>query len=140
MGRGECTMDKLQKTREAFHKLGIDGLLITSSFNRRYISNFTGTSGAVLISNDKAIFMTDFRYIEQAKKQCAGFQIVKQKGTIPEEVANVVKQLGIKNLGFEQDYLTYSEFKTYEKMVAAELVPVSGVIEKLRLIKTERRD
>ncbi|TCJ03282.1 M24 family metallopeptidase [Cytobacillus praedii] len=130
-------MEKLQRLRSSFEKLGIDGMLITSTFNRRYMSNFTGSAGVVLISVDQAQFITDFRYIEQATAQCEGYEIVKHAGSIPDEVAAQVKKLGIKKLGFEQDYLTFSAFKTYEKAVQSELVPVSGEIEKLRLIKTD---
>lgn len=130
-------MDKLQKVRESFDKLGIDGLLITSNYNRRYISNFTGTSGVVLIGLSDAKFITDFRYVEQASKQCVGFEIVKHVGTITDEVAEQAKSMGIKKLGFEQDHVTFSSFKTFEKAVEGELVPVSGLIEKIRLIKTD---
>ncbi len=130
-------MEKLTKLREAFGAHGIDGMLITSPYNRRYISNFTGTAGVVLISGDKAQFITDFRYIEQASKQCEGFEIIKFSDTLPKEIAEQVKKLGIKKLGFEEDYLTYSLFKVYEEEVEAELVPVAGLIEKLRLIKTD---
>jgi Xaa-Pro aminopeptidase len=130
-------MGKIEKLRSNFSTHGIDGILITSPFNRRYISNFTGTAGVVLISADKAQFLTDFRYIEQATKQCQGFEIIKITGTIPEEVAVQAKKLGIQKLGFEEDFLTYSSFKLYDKEMEAELVPISGVIEKLRLIKTD---
>lgn len=130
-------MEKIKKLRSHFSTHGIDGILITSPFNRRYISNFTGTAGVVLISADKAQFLTDFRYIEQATKQCQGFEIIKITGTIPEEVAVQAKKLGIQKLGFEEDFLTYSSFKLYDKEIEAELVPISGVIEKLRLIKTD---
>ncbi|WP_284036026.1 aminopeptidase P family protein [Neobacillus sp. 114] len=130
-------MEKLEKLRSSFSVEGIDGILITSPYNRRYISNFTGTAGIVLISADKALFITDFRYVEQAQKQCEGFEIIKFSDTLPKEVAEQAKKLGIQKLGFEEDYLTYSSFKVYEKEVEAELVPVSGLIEKLRLIKTD---
>jgi Xaa-Pro aminopeptidase len=130
-------MEKIEKLRSNFSAHGIDGILITSPFNRRYISNFTGTAGVVLISTDKAQFLTDFRYVEQATKQCQGFEIIKTTGSIPEAVAEQVKQLGIQKLGFEEDYLTFSSFKLYDKEIEAELVPISGVIEKLRLIKTD---
>ncbi|OIK11749.1 Xaa-Pro dipeptidase [Bacillus sp. MUM 116] len=130
-------MMKLEKLRESFAGSGIDGVLITSPYNRRYVSNFTGTAGVVLISSEKALFITDFRYIEQASKQCEGYEIIKFSSTIPEEVAKQAKQLGINKLGFEADYLTFSEFKSYEKVVEGELLPVSGLIEKLRLIKTD---
>lgn len=130
-------MKKLQNLRSSFEKLGIDGMLITSAYNRRYMTNFTGSAGVVLISEEKAQFITDFRYVEQAAKQCQGYEIVKHTGAIPDEIANQAKKLGIKKLGFEQDHLTFSAFKAYEKAVESELVPISGVLEKLRLIKTE---
>jgi Xaa-Pro aminopeptidase len=130
-------MEKLTKLREAFHAAGIDGLLITSSYNRTYMTNFTGSAGVVLISADKALFITDFRYVEQAQKQAVGYEIVQHVGPISEEVAEQVKALGIQKLGFEQDALTYGEFKVYEEKVGTEFVPTSGLIEKLRLIKTD---
>lgn len=130
-------MIKLQKLRESMKQLEIDGILITSEYNRRYMSNFTGSSGVVLITESHAQFITDFRYIQQATKQCEGFEIVQHKAAIPDEVAAQVKNLGIQKLGFEQEHLTYSGFKAYEQAVSAELVPVSGVVEKLRLIKTD---
>lgn len=130
-------MNKLQRVREGLGKLGIDGLLITSEYNRRYISNFTGSSGVVLISLTDAKFITDFRYVEQASKQCEGFEIVKHTGSMQEEVAAQAKLLGIKKLGFEQDHVTYSSYKGFDKAIDAELVPVSGLIEKIRLIKSD---
>lgn len=129
-------MEKLAKLRSNFSNAGIDGLLITSPYNRRYMANFTGTAGVVLISAERAQFITDFRYVEQAAKQCVGFEIVQHTGSIIDEVAEQVKNLGIQKLGFEAEYLTFSSFQVYEKAIAAELVPVSGIIEKLRLIKT----
>lgn len=129
-------MEKLTKLRESFSKAGIDGLLVTSTFNRRYVSNFTGSSGVVLISLDGAKFITDFRYIEQATSQCIGYDIVKHTGNIKEIVSQLVKELGITKLGFESDYLSFTEYKGYEKEVGCELVPISGLIEKIRLIKT----
>ncbi|MEH7522159.1 Xaa-Pro peptidase family protein [Bacillus sp. JJ1503] len=130
-------MEKLQKLRSVLERLGIDGMLITSEYNRRYMTNFTGSAGVVLISGENAQFITDFRYIEQASAECEGYEIVKHAGSIPDEVAEQAKKLGIKKLGFEQDHLTFSAYKAYEKAVDTELVPVSGEIEKLRLIKSE---
>jgi Xaa-Pro aminopeptidase len=130
-------MEKLKKIRKALKNEGLDGILITSMYNRRYVSDFTGTAGVVLIGLEKALFITDFRYVEQASKQCIGYEIIQHKGTIPDEVARQVENLGIKKLGFEQDYVTFSEYKSFEEAINAEFVPVSNLIENLRLIKTE---
>lgn len=130
-------MEKLTKLRASFFKADIDGILITNPYNRRYISNFTGTAGIILISSEKAQFITDFRYVEQAAKQCIGFEIIQHNGVAADEIARQVSALGIQKLGFEEEDLTYSSFKIYEKVIKAELVPVSGLVEKLRLIKTD---
>jgi Xaa-Pro aminopeptidase len=130
-------MEKLEKLRSRFAEHGIDGMLITNSYNRRYMTGFTGTAGVALVGQTKAVFITDFRYVEQAAKQVQGYEIIQHTGVIVDEVAKQAAALGIKKLGFEQDDLSYATFKAYEKAVDAELIPVSGVVEKLRLIKSD---
>ncbi|MBM7701571.1 M24 family metallopeptidase [Metabacillus iocasae] len=130
-------MMKVAKLREQFASLNIDGMLITSAYNRRYVTNFTGSAGVAIISKDRAVFITDFRYMEQAGEQAEGFEIVQHKGALVDEVGRVAAELGIKRLGFEQDHMMYSQFKIYEQKVDGELVPVSNTIEKLRLIKSD---
>ncbi|PLS15293.1 Xaa-Pro dipeptidase [Bacillus sp. M6-12] len=129
-------MEKLEKLRSVLEKYDIDGLLITSTYNRRHIANFTGSAGVVLISASEAKFITDFRYVEQAAKQALGFEIVQHKASIIEEVAQQAKSMGMSRLGFEQEHMTFSTFKAYEEAFDGELVPTSGAVEKLRLIKT----
>ncbi|HWO77603.1 MAG TPA: Xaa-Pro peptidase family protein [Bacillus sp. (in: firmicutes)] len=130
-------MEKIKKFQASFSEHGVDGMLITSAFNRRYLSNFTGTSGAVLISNEKAIFITDFRYVAQAGKQAKGFEIIKHSGSIFAEVGELVKKYGIQKLGFEEQHVTFSEYKHLQASVQCELVPVSNAVENLRLIKSD---
>ena len=118
-------------------KTGIDGLLVTSEINRRYITDFTGTAGVALITDSQALFITDFRYTEQAKEQAKSFSIIEHKIPITEEIAKQIQQLHIEKLGFEQTNVTYEAYKRYEEVFQTKLVPVSNLIESLRLIKTE---
>ncbi len=128
---------KLENIRERFNELSVEGLLITSEYNRRYMTGFTGTAGVAVISNEKAVFITDFRYTEQAAKEIEGFDIVQHTGPIVEEVAAQVEKLGIKRLGFEQDHVTYQSYTAYKNVLKnTEFIPVSGAVEKLRLIKS----
>jgi Xaa-Pro aminopeptidase len=128
-------MGRLERIREKFQEFNIDGLLITSGYNRRYATGFTGTAGVVLISQKEAKFITDFRYIDQAKEQATAYEIVQHTGPIVEEVAKQASAMGITKLGFEQDHMTFSTYRTYEKSVEATLTPVSQLVEKLRMIK-----
>ena len=45
-------MEKIERLRSAFDEAGIDGILLTNEHSRRYMANFTGTAGVVLISKD----------------------------------------------------------------------------------------
>nr|MBS9408235.1 aminopeptidase P family N-terminal domain-containing protein [Streptococcus oralis] len=82
---------------------GIDGILLTNEHSRRYMANFTGTAGVVLISKNRAQFITDFRYVEQASKQAVGYEIVLHAVLIIDEFAIQVKVLGFLKLVFDQD-------------------------------------
>ncbi|MFF5995414.1 Xaa-Pro peptidase family protein [Lysinibacillus sp. KU-BSD001] len=127
---------KLAKLRQQLIDKNIDALLITNEFNRRYMTGFTGTAGVAIVSQSDAVFITDFRYTGQATAQVKDFRIVQHKGTIFEEIANQVAQMNIKTLGFEKDAMTYGMYELYNKSVKVDLVPISGLIEKIRLIKT----
>ncbi|ASS98889.1 Xaa-Pro dipeptidase [Geobacillus thermocatenulatus] len=130
-------MEKMERLRALLEEQHLDGLLVTNGYNRRYLTGFTGTAGAVLVSRQGAVLVTDFRYVEQASRQAQGFEVVQHSGPIIEEIANQVKRLGIKRLGFEQEHVTYAAYKSYEEAIRAELVPTSWLVEKLRLIKSE---
>lgn len=130
-------MTKIHSLVQKFSEYGIDALLITNPFNRRYMTGFTGTAGVALMSKEKAIFITDFRYTEQATEQAKDFEIVEHKGAIEEEISRQIQSLGIKRLGFEQDDVTFSTYQQYQQKFEVELIPISGLIESLRLVKTD---
>ncbi|SIO03192.1 Xaa-Pro aminopeptidase [Carnobacterium alterfunditum] len=130
-------MTKLAKLREGMKEKGIEALLVTSPYNLRYISNFTGTTGLCVITVDKAYFVTDFRYTEQVATQAVGFEIITNVGPIFDEVAKLLDKNKIQTLGFEEDFVTYSTFELLEKIIPSELIPVKGLIEELREVKDE---
>ena len=130
-------MQRVKNVQDKLSKYNIDALLVTNMFNVRYLANFTGTTGLVVITKDEAYFVTDFRYTEQAAEEAKGFTIVKNEGPIFEEVAKIVQEDKIENLGFEQENITYAVYNQINDIIPCELVPVTGVVEKLREVKTE---
>jgi Xaa-Pro aminopeptidase len=131
-------MTRVDKLREAMKKEAVDGFLITSPYNLRYLTNFTGTTGLAVITTDKAFFVTDFRYTEQAAEQAQGFEIVKNSGPIFEEVAKICQKEEINALAFEESFVSFSEYTVLEDLIEeSALVPVSGMIETLREVKDE---
>ncbi|RAZ68444.1 M24 family metallopeptidase [Planococcus maitriensis] len=127
---------KLMKLREQMQKRELDSLLVTNPYNLRFITGFTGTAGLALITPNDAWFITDFRYTEQAGEQVKEFKVVQaQKGLI-DEVARIAEEAAVERLAFEQDYMTFATYSQYKEKLSAALEPVSGLIEKLRMVKS----
>ncbi|MFP3357562.1 Xaa-Pro peptidase family protein [Planococcus sp. SIMBA_143] len=127
---------KLMKLREQMQKRELDSLLVTNPYNLRFITGFTGTAGLALITPNDAWFITDFRYTEQAGEQVKEFKVFQaQKGLI-DEVARIAKEAAVERLAFEQDYMTFATYSQYQEKLSATLEPVSGLIEKLRMVKS----
>lgn len=131
-------MIRVEKLRSAMKKEKIDGFLVTSPYNLRYLTNFTGTTGLAVITLDKAYFVTDFRYTEQAAKQAQGYEIVKNVGPIFDEVAKLCEKEEIQSLGFEEAFISFAQYGQLEDLLEeTALIPISGMIEELREIKDE---
>jgi len=131
---------RLQKLRTSAAKERFDALLVSQPENRRYLSGFTGSSGWLLISKQKAILATDFRYVEQAKGESPDFEIVQTKGELHDWLPGLISDSGWNRLGFEANCISYdSHHKLTEaietKHVDLELIPTTGLVEELRAIK-----
>ncbi|NDI33250.1 M24 family metallopeptidase [Chengkuizengella sediminis] len=133
-------MEKIKQLRTKMSKLDIDGFLITNPQNRFYFTGFTGTAGIALITETDAIFLTDYRYVEQARVQTKNFKVIKyqDRNSLFIEVPEVINKLDIKKLGFEQEDMTYGVFSKYNEAIHAEMIPTSGIIETFRTIKTSK--
>lgn len=130
-------MERVDNVRKKLEDYGIDALLVTNMYNIRYLANFTGSTGLAVITKDNAYFVTDFRYTEQAAKEAEGFEIIKNTGLIYEEVANIVQKDGIEMLGFEETNITYATYKQIDDLIDCDLEPITGLVEKIREVKTE---
>ncbi|MFB5662012.1 aminopeptidase P family protein [Alteribacillus sp. HJP-4] len=126
---------RLRKLREILTENECGGIFINSPVNRRYITGFTGSAGAALITKDKAMFITDFRYIEQAKNQCPDFEMVEQKQSIFHTAAELTDDFQVKTLAFEKDHVTFAVYELLKSRMSCELKATSSLVEDIRLYK-----
>lgn len=127
---------RVVRLREAMKLQNIEAVLITGEVNRRYVTGFTGSSGYVLVTPDKAWLLTDFRYLTQAAEQAPGFEIVDHGASVTGTIKSLLAQENLEHLGFEEEHVVFSVYRTYEReLKPIALVPVSGLIEELRLFK-----
>ena len=124
---------QLSAIRKSFK--GIDGLLVTDVNNIRYLTGFSGSSGFLLIARERNIFVTDFRYREQAETGINGWDVVIEKGGRASTILNLAGRFGIKRLGFEVS-VSYEFFRRLLKKGLV-MKPFENVIEKLRAIKDD---
>lgn len=123
---------KLKKER-------LDGIIFSSPFNISYLTNFTTRDAYLLISKKQNIYITDSRYIEEAKKNISRFFIIKKiDGSVFKIIANACNRLGLKRVGFEERHLAFGEYKkiSEELKKTVDLIPTYNFVEELRQIKT----
>ncbi|MCG7228233.1 M24 family metallopeptidase [Corynebacterium minutissimum] len=113
----------------------IDGVVITHLTHVRYLTGFSGSNGGLLLRKDlSALMATDGRYTTQIADEVPDIEAVLGRDVGP----HLLSQLdGEMRVGYEADYVSVSQLKRMEEAApeGVTLVPVSGVIEDIRLIK-----
>jgi Xaa-Pro aminopeptidase len=121
-----------------FREQKIDSFLIAALPNVRYLSGFTGSNGAILLTAERALLFTDPRYQTQAPQQ-SDCEVKIAKGAVLAEIVSWQKKLGLRRLGFERSRISFSDYDYLKSQrLAAKLVPVTDVVEKLRMVKSPK--
>lgn len=112
-------------------------MLVSSPASVRYLTGYTGSNGLVLVTPLESHFFTDPRYATDAQANIDCKVHICKKGLF-EEAAEVVKRKHFKRLGFEPSWMQVEPFEKLKTKLGAgiKLVPVSGVVENLRAVKS----
>lgn len=113
----------------------IDAMLVTNLIHVRYLSGFSGSNGGLLLRKDlSALMATDGRYTTQIAEEVPDIEAIIKRAVGPTLLGEVE---GPTRVGYEADYVSVSELRKLEEAAPEDvtLVPVSGVIEKVRLVK-----
>jgi Xaa-Pro aminopeptidase len=111
----------------------LDSLLVSDLTNVRWLTGFTGTNGAAVVTRDRRLFLTDFRYTEQAEGQVTGFERLPAGRDLVGDMA--VHLTG--QAGFDDVHLSVrTHARLAEKLPSGvELVAAGEVVEGLREVK-----
>jgi Xaa-Pro aminopeptidase len=127
---------RLAKVRDILTEHELDAILISQPENRRYLSGFTGSAGVLLISAERAVLATDFRYFEQVARESPGFELAKITGKFSEGVRDLLNEIGIERLGFESQHVTVDQLQEWARATnGVEWVPLKNAVEALRAVK-----
>jgi Xaa-Pro aminopeptidase len=127
------------RLRERFNGLEVDAALITSLVNVRYLTGFTGSNGAVLVTGDGAVFATDGRYATQSQSEVSGVdRMIERDRSLPEVLLERARSVGVRRLGFESHQLTVDQHRELtERSDGTELNSIKKAIEDLRIVKDD---
>src|SRR5439155_9081770 len=102
--------------------LGADAFLVTRLPNVRYLSGFTGSNGQLLLTTRDAVFLTDGRYTEQARREVPDLRRGRYTGDFAAVFGRACTDLGVRRVAFEAAGVT---FATYQRLAESgvELVP-----------------
>jgi Xaa-Pro dipeptidase len=132
-------LGRRDQVRALLPGLGVDALLVSTPTNVRYLTGFTGSNGAVLLSGDARgdRLATDFRYLTQAAAECPDIEVQDSRSVI-EGLAAYAVSAGIGRVGFEAAHLSVAAHSALESEHRdLVLVATAGTVEDLRSVKDD---
>jgi Xaa-Pro aminopeptidase len=138
---------RLARTRAAIAQAGLDGLLITSQYNRRYLTGFTAhdgditeSSGWVLVTPNTFGLVAGTFQLSGVEDEIvpSGVQVLSTDKAAPwSVVAEAIKADGAKRLGFEKDWISYDRYSRLHRELGtdAELIPADDMVQMVRAVK-----
>ena len=124
--------DRTPRGARLLDSCAVDAFAFFSPANIRYLCGFTGSDGVLVVCPDESVFLTDSRYITQARQQVAATKLQDYRIKV-DGVADLIKAGKIARIGFEAEYLSYATVaRLQESTPGCEWVPVEKEIQSLR--------
>jgi Xaa-Pro aminopeptidase len=126
-------LSRTDRLVELLEARNLDSLLVTDLLNVRYLTGFTGSNGACVVTRDERLFYTDFRYVEQARAQVPEYERIEAGRDMLGDLSGRLRG----RAGFDDDHLSVAAHSKLAEKVGtdAELVPAAGLVEQLRALK-----
>ena len=131
------TTDRPERVAAALAERELDLLLVSHLVNVRWLTGFTGSSGAAVIGSDTRRFLTDFRYLSQSEEQLDSTWRRDIVQDLLEAAAAGLPAEGAVRLGFDDDHVSVRQHAKLQRLVPenVELVAAGGLVEDLRMVK-----
>jgi len=131
----------IERIEKLFKFLKTDeAAVITSPENRYYFLGFKSSAGVLVVTDEKAYFLIDFRYYEKASKEISGAEVILCE-SLYTQLAEILKNHNIIRVLPETEFVTLSGAERLKKGLSDfEIVlknDLSSYISKMRAIKTK---
>ena len=129
-------MNRLEALRGKLSEAGCDAFFSLSPPANQYLTGFSGSASAVIVTRGEAIFLCDFRYTEQAGHEVKECGIEEIKGDMVVRVGERLERLGVETVAFDPEALTVSQRDGIQKAFSGTLKPFAEAVSSLRLTKS----
>ncbi|MXV91380.1 MAG: aminopeptidase P family protein [Acidimicrobiia bacterium] len=120
----------------------VEALVLTNLANGRWLTGFSGSAMVVVLTADDLLVITDGRYATQAPAELSaagvdGRVVIANRGSEQQEAA-AAAVAGLGRVALEAEHVSWSRYRRFagEWFGGAELVPSTGVVERLRRRKS----
>ncbi|GMV93903.1 MAG: aminopeptidase [Candidatus Hydrogenedentota bacterium] len=127
--------NRIESLRARIDAAGCDAFLSFAPPTNQYLAGFTGTTSVIIVTQNEAQFLCDFRYTEQAAFEVSGLAVEEMKGNLQTRAAERLASLGLENVAIEPGYMTVSVFDAVRSAYSGTLKPVSDIVSALRVRK-----
>lgn len=119
----------------------VDGAIITSDLNRRYLTGMKSSAGTLLLTRKAACLIIDFRYIEKARMVITAFDVLLQSDNLYRQIGEFFQTQSVQSIGIEADFVTMEMYNSYlEKLDGFRIDTgneLSAEINRLRSLKSD---
>ena len=102
----------------------------------RYLSGYDG-EGALLITPDETVILTDSRYLEQAGKQVPELPLIHAEGKYYDELSQVISSRGLQRIGYSAWRITDLVLGLLKSIPGTEWIPFEDPVTDLRAVKDD---
>lgn len=113
---------------------GARAFLVTNRANVTWLTGFTGSNGAVLLTKGRALLATDGRYRDQGAREAVDVELVIDRA-LGVALLTRASELGTNRIAYEADHVSVGLFDTWALHTAMVLVGTGSLIESLRVVK-----
>jgi len=119
---------------------GLDGLVVTSHANIRYLTGFSGSAAVVVVTRADVLLVTDFRYDAQARGEAGAVARVEVDSTsVWDRFFKELATLGLlTTFGYEAQALSVHDAGRFAQAGKAwRWIPTTELVERLRAVKDD---
>ena len=134
------------RIRESLETLSLEALIVTPPANIRYLSNFAGSAGILVLTRDAVHLLIDFRYHEALRElqaspsACPGLRMWEVPASYEEALIGCLAEIGVTPVGFEAAHVTVARYEWWRETIAGRQLDITWrsterIVEQARMVK-----